>query len=397
MRIAFIGQRGVPATWGGVERHVEELGARLAARGHHVTVWCRSAYGDGRARHRGMHLRYAPAVDQKHLEASTHAGISTVAALADRPDVVHYHAIGPGLFSPVARASGAKVVQTIHGFDQQRAKWGRGAAALLQVAAACSEHAPHAVIGVSRQLADHYRDRGVRSMHIPNGVDRPQAVDRDRVRAFGVEPGRYVLFVGRLVPEKCPDVLVEAFAGLDTTHRLVVAGGSSHTDEFAAAVGARGARDPRVVLPGYVYGDDLAALYANAAAFVLPSSLEGLPLTLLEAAAHGVPTIASNIAPHREVLGTSGGPGRQLVPPGDVHALRDALRDTLAEPGSSHLGASELRNEVLTRFCWDEAAARTEALYRHLLDDGPMPAFEPPVDTPAHPVRRDAARVSVPG
>jgi len=238
VRIAFIGQRGVPATWGGVERHVEELGARLADRGHHVTVWCRSAYGDSRARHRGMHLRYAPTVDDKHLEAAAHAGLSTVAALADRPDIIHFHALGPGLFSPLARASGTKVVQTIHGFDQRRAKWGRKAAALLALAATCSEHAPHAVVGVSEELTEHYRSRGMRAVHIPNGVTTPVAASGDRLRHFGVEPGRYVLFVGRLVPEKCPDLLVRAFTGLDTEHRLLVAGGSNHSDVFTASVGS---------------------------------------------------------------------------------------------------------------------------------------------------------------
>lgn len=376
LRIHMVGQRGVPATWGGVERHVEELGARLVERGHDVTVWCRRGYGEVRREHRGMRLRTLPTVRAKGAEATLHAALATVAATAARPDVVHVHALGPGLFSPLPRLAGVPVVQTVHGFDQHRAKWGAVAGAVLRTGAWLSERSPDAVIGVSRQVADHYRRHGGGlAVHIPNGTPHHPAVDPERVRRFGVTPDDYVLWVGRMVPEKAPDLLVRAFARVGAPTKLVLCGASSHTDRYAAKVARLAAHDPRVVLPGFVYGDDLAALYANAAAFVMPSALEGLPLTLLEAVAHAIPVIATDIAPHREVLRTDG-PGRHLVPTGDARALTATIESVLCRPGAERSGAERLRREVSVRYSWDHAAAATEAVYRAVRGTGPEPPFD---------------------
>ena len=170
LRIAMIGQKGLPATYGGVEHHVEELGARLAARGHDVTVYCRRNYTtDHRVTYRGMTLRYVPTVATKHLDSIVHSAVSTLDTLRRRYDVIHYHAVGPGLLSPVARTvSGAKVVQTIHGLDADRGKWQSGARSVLQAATWMSAHAPHATVVVSRTLQSHYlRTLGCDAVYIP--------------------------------------------------------------------------------------------------------------------------------------------------------------------------------------------------------------------------------------
>jgi glycosyltransferase involved in cell wall biosynthesis len=186
---------------------------------------------------------------------------------------------------------------------------------------------------------------------------------------FGLAGGDYLLFVGRLVPEKAPDLLVRAFRRVPGDVRLVVAGGSSFTDRYTDELAALAAGDERVVLPGYVYGDTLAELYANAAAFVLPSHLEGLPLTVLEAASYGTPVVASAIGPHVEILGADG-PGRRLVSPGDEGALAEALQRALEANDKERAGAAELRETVLAEYSWDRAADATEALYRRLVGDG---------------------------
>jgi glycosyltransferase involved in cell wall biosynthesis len=380
LRISMIGSRGVPATYGGVERHVEELGARLAARGHEVTVWCRSGYGDGErdggrpSEHRGMRLRYLPAVPRKNLEAFSHSALSTVASLAPRQDVVHYHAVGPGLVAPVARWAGrSRVVLTVHGLDADRAKWSRGASAVLQAATWMSARVPHRTVTVSSALADHYETRyGRRGAWIPNGVEPgPSLPPGDALERFGLEPGRYVLFVGRIVPEKAPDQLVKAFRSRTTSPqtrdvRLVLAGGSSFTDDYARAVREAAGSDPRIVSTGYVYGDDLHELYSNAGLFVLPSALEGLPLTLLEASAAGLPVLASDIDPHVEVLGEDG-PGHRLFAVGNTTALGEALERCLRDLDEERIGAKELRDDVLFRYSWDAAADATERLYRSLM------------------------------
>jgi glycosyltransferase involved in cell wall biosynthesis len=283
-------------------------------------------------------------------------------------DVVHYHAVGPGLPSARPRYAGrAGVVQTIHGRDSERAKWGRGAQVVLRAAEWMSARVPDETIVVSRDLQQHYlRAHGRSTTWIPNGVDeptlRPPSLIAER---WGLTTGSYLLFVGRLVPEKAPDLLIRAFRRVPGDVRLVIAGGSSFTDDYVAELERAAAGDPRVMLAGYVFGDELDELYANAAAFVLPSYLEGLPLTLLEAASYGTPVVASDIPPHLEVLGADA-PGHRLFPAGDEAALTDALRRAMAETRVEREGAAAMRESVLATYRWDAVTDQTEAVYRRV-------------------------------
>lgn len=371
LRIAMIGQRGVPATFGGIEHHVEELGSRLAARGHEVLVYCRTNYAQERpSSFRGMRLVHLPTVSRKHLDAIVHSTLSTIDAVRRRVDVVHYHAVGPGIPAVLPRyLSSCKVVLTVHGLDAERAKWGRGARAVLRTAQWLSARVPDATIVVSRDLERHYRARYRRAAtYIPNGVaqraPRPPELITER---FGLKGDDYLLFVGRLVPEKAPHLLLEAFRDVVTDRRLVIAGGSSFTDEYVRLLRELAGADPRVLMPGYVYGELLDELYSNASAFVLPSSLEGLPLTLLEATAYGAPVVVSDIAPHLEVVATDG-PGHRVFRRGDTAGLRRALATVIADPAGERRGARELRRRVLETYRWDAAVDATESLYRSLLE-----------------------------
>jgi len=373
VRIALIGQRGVPATFGGIEHHVEELGARLADRGHDVVVFCRPNYGPSPSlrSYRGMRLRYVPTVGTKHLEAIVHSGLSTLATIGHGFDVIHYHALGPGIMTPIARAATrARVVQTIHGLDYLRNKWGWPARTTLRFGAWLSAHVPHATIVVSEELYAHYRDRyGRKATHITNGVEAPQQVaGDDAINArWGLTSRGYLLFVGRLVPEKSPDALIRAFARIPGPMRLVLVGGSSFTDGYTGTVERLAAADNRVLMAGPVYGQALDELYAHAAAFVLPSTVEGLPLVLLEAAAHATPVVASAIPPHLEVL-KADEPGRRLHVPGDEDSLIAAIGRSLSDPAGEHEGAAALRSEVLATYRWDDVVEATEALYRRLVE-----------------------------
>lgn len=371
MRIAMIGCRGVPATFGGIERHVEEIGARLVQLGHHVIVYCRTNYAEERIpEHRGMQLRHVDTIDSKHLDAIVHTARCAWRARREDFDVVHYHAVGPGIVSPLTRwASKARVVQTIHGLDADRAKWGLVASAALKTGTWMSAHLPDATIVVSGALKQHYLDKYGASVElIVNGVTEKAHTGDSGIReALGVGDGQYVLFVGRLVPEKAPDLLIRAFGEVPGDHRLVIAGGSSFTDGYVRRLDELAGEDPRVLMAGYVFGAQLDDLYSNAAAFVLPSRLEGLPLTLLEAASFGCPVIASDIEPHKEVMGASG-PGRRLVLEGSVESLSEAIQSVLADPDAERAGARSLRDEVLAGYSWDEAARSTEAVYMSVLE-----------------------------
>jgi glycosyltransferase involved in cell wall biosynthesis len=377
LRVAMIGQRGVPATFGGIEHHVEQLGWRLAARGHEVTVFCRTNYVIDRQRtYRAMQLRHIPTVGSKHLDAIVHSALSTFSALWDHFDVLHYHALGPGLLAPLPKyLCQARVVQTIHGLDHQRAKWGLGARAILTVAAWLSARVPDATLVVSQALAQHYLSRYGRSvLHIPNGVNEPLSKPEpaEITRRWGLRKGRFVLFVGRLVPEKAPDLLIRAFRHIDTCLRLVIAGDSCFTNHYTTSIRQMASADPRVLFVGYVYGQSLAELYNNAAVFVLPSVLEGFPLTLLEAASYGTPIVASDLPPHVEVLGHDG-PGHRLFASGNEGSLASTLQCCLDDPAAEQTGGAVLGRQVLRRYRWEDVAAATEQLYLRLLDQQRVP------------------------
>ncbi|MQA87859.1 MAG: glycosyltransferase [Streptosporangiales bacterium] len=373
LRIAMIGQKGVPATFGGIERHVEEVGARLAVLGHEVHVYCRPNYASVEAGvYRGMRLHSLSTVNSKHLDAITHSMFATMAAMRQRPDIVHYHALGPGLVAPLPRLfSSARVVLTVHGLDQQRAKWGRSARTVLETAHWMSGRVPDATVVVSKALVRHYAERfDRRAVYVANGVNPPTPRPAEEiVKRYGLTPGSYVLFVGRLVPEKAPDLLIRAYRRVSGHHRLVVVGGSSFTDDYVTGLHELARADPRVILTGYVYGDLLAELYTNAAAFVLPSNVEGLPLTLLEAIGYGLPVIASDIDPHREICGRDG-PGHRMFSAGDEDSLELALRLSLRTGERERVGADELRRHVVPEYRWEAAASRLEELYLNLTTRG---------------------------
>jgi glycosyltransferase involved in cell wall biosynthesis len=370
LRIAFIGTRGVPAGEGGVERHVEELGSRLAERGHEVTVYCRTNYvQDRRAVYRGMRLRYVATAGTKHLDFIAHSATSSILMLRHPPDIVHYHAIGSALVAPLPRyLSRSGVVLTVHGLDYARQKWTGAARAALKLAEGLSAKVPHETVAVSRALASHYATRlGREAVYIPNGMPEASARPLGQIaNRLGLDGGPYFLFVGRLVPEKAPDLLVRAFARVEGEARLVIVGTSGFTDAYTESVRRLAAADPRVIMAGGVFGDDLAELYSNAAAFVLPSSLEGLPITLLEAVAHRAPAIVSDIAPHLEVVGADG-PGHRVVAQGDLDALATSMREVLRHRAGEIDGAAALFREVSAQYSWDAVTTATEQVYSRVV------------------------------
>jgi glycosyltransferase involved in cell wall biosynthesis len=319
-----------------------------------------------------MRVRYMPTVPTKRLEALVHSGLSTAHAMLpgeEAADILHYHAIGPSVFTPVPRLlTSRRVVVTIHGLDHDREKWGLGARTSLRAAGWITAHVPHATITVSRDLADYYLERyGRPAHHIANGVV-PPVTRRPRLIAerWGLAGEDYLLFLGRLVPEKAPDLLVRAFRHVDTPVRLVLAGGSSFTDGYVRHLQALASADPRVIMAGEVRGELRDELYTNAAAFVLPSNLEGLPLTLLEAASYRLPLIASDIPPHLEVVGRDA-PGGRLFRRGDESALGAALGAVLGALPVEREGARQLADRVVRDYDWDAAADATEELYASLL------------------------------
>jgi glycosyltransferase involved in cell wall biosynthesis len=369
MRVAMIGLRGVPATSGGIERVVEQLGAALVARGHDVTVYCRSNYVDrGRSSYEGMHLRVLPTIGTKHLDAIVHTSLATVDALRGF-DVLHYHALGPGMLASVPRiGSSCGIVQTVHGIDWQAAKWGGFARAVLRSGEKASTRIPHKLIVPSEALASHYTElHGVQPTVIPNPLrlitPRPAAAIRDR---FMLEPRGYLLFVGRLTPGKQVDVLLRAYRRVQTDHRLVIVGGSSFTDSHVAELEALAVADDRVIMAGELHGELLEEMFTNAIGFVSPSAHEGFNVTLLEAISARVPIVASAIQPHVELLAPLDG-GVHFHDVGDEHSLAGAIGELIGDPGAGSDAIEHYRTELLDRFSPGRVAALTEDVYERAL------------------------------
>jgi glycosyltransferase involved in cell wall biosynthesis len=373
MRVAMLGLRAVGRGSGGVERAVVEIGARLAERGHEVTVFCRARYAQaGGTAHRGMRVRRLPAIYTKHLEAISNTALAVCFACRGF-DVVHIHATGPALLSFVPRLAGRRVVVTVHGLDWRREKWKWPAKLVLRMGAWAAARFPHSTVVVSRSLAEHYRARyGRDTVCIANGVSAGEVRPLERLKRFGVEPGGYVLFLGRLVPEKGCHLLIEAYRRVDTAKKLLIAGEAAHTEEYVARLRALAAGDARVVFAGGLYGADKDEAYGNAACFVLPSTLEGMPLTLLEAMSFGCPVLCSDIAENLEIAapgaaGTGAGFAATFRS-GSVEDLAARLAALLAAPEAARRTAAAARAHVLAAYSWDLAAERTEAVYASLLE-----------------------------
>ena len=365
LRVTWLGLRGLPGVQGGIETHAEQLCPRLAALGCRVTVLARAPYQPAvaGATWRGVRLRRLWAPRHKHLETVVHTLLGVLhAGLVDRPDVLHLQAIGPALWTPLARLLGLRVVLTHHGADHARQKWGPLARAVLRAGEAAGARFAHEVVAISGGIvADLAHAHGRAATLIPNGVPAPgPAPDPGLLSPFGLEPGRYALLVGRLVPEKRHLDLIRAFARARLPGwKLALVGAADHADAHAAQVLQAAAQHAGVVCTGFQQGAALQALYAHAGVFVLPSSHEGQPIALLEALSHGLPVIASDIAPHREL----GLPDGTLFPLGDIDALAERLREA-ARRAPTPAERAARRAWVLTRHDWDAGARATLEVYR---------------------------------
>jgi glycosyltransferase involved in cell wall biosynthesis len=381
MRVAFIGLKGIPAKFGGVEHHVDSLSKGLAARHHRVSVYVRPWYsGTGRKNYEGVRLVAVPTLKTKHLDAAVHTFLSSIHCLFTSAEIIHYHGIGPSLFSIIPRLMGRKTVSTIHRLDWAAKKWGRAARLFLKMGEWVSLHVPHRTIVVSEGIKQYVRsvyqkDPVVIANGVPPPVFRPLRILRQK---YDLREGQYILFLGRLVPEKRPDLLIQAFRALSPASekngrlKLVLAGGSSATDDYVRWLQKIAQGDPRVIFTGYVWGEEKAELFSHALIFVLPSNLEGLPISLLEAQSYGLCCLASDIEPHREVI-QDGQDGR-LFRSEDGEDLRARLAALLEHPEEiKRLGQRASRN-VQKRFSWEDVIEKTITVYNEALS-GRGPRF----------------------
>lgn len=373
LKVAFIGGRGIVSKYSGIESYYEEVGGRLAALGHQVTIYCRNYFTPPGTERNGMRIVRLPTVRSKHLETLVHTFLSTLHVLVHRCDVVHYHALGPALFSFLPRLAGKRTVVTVQGLDWQRKKWGRFASFILRLGEKAATRLPNHTMVVSRTLQNHYSATGSQTSYVPNGGELREWRAPENILDWGLTPGRYILFLGRLSPEKGCHLLVEAFEKLTTDAKLVIAGASSYCDEYSRRL--REHASERLLILNWVSGAALDELLTNAMIFVLPSDIEGLSLALLDAMGAGLCVVASDVPENREAVESAGFTFRR----GDSEDLADRLSFLLANPAVREAAGEAAKQRVRQHYQWSKISAEVERVYFEVMDwKLPVPAPRKP-------------------
>ena len=373
MKIAMIGHKRVPSRSGGVEVVVGELASRMAAQGHQVTLYNRRVKEEKLRSWKGCRVVEVQTFANEKLNAFVYSFFATLRAIAGGYDVLHFHAEGPSCMIALAKLFGKRCVSTIHGLDWQRAKWGRFVSTYLMLGERQAARRADRVIVLSAEMGRYFqRTYGRATEFLPNGVARP-CLRPPRIigEKHGLAQNGYLLFLARLTPEKGLDCLLDAYAGLDTDLPLVVAGSLEPETDYIRSIRARAAGDPRIRLAGFVQGAELEELYSNCLLYILPSDVEGMAMSLLEAVSFGAPCLASDIPENQDIA-----PGLiRYFRASDPLALREELAGVLArrelrpqcfDPALSPEEARRRREAFLQAHDWDEITRRTLELYRQI-------------------------------
>ncbi len=341
MKLAMIGHKDFPSRSGGVEVVVYELATRFAKWGCQVTVYNRGCRrGDNHGWYEGVEYRRSPTVHKGGLGAVLYSLTATLQALPQKYDLIHYHALGPSVMLVLARLFGVRTVATVHGLDWQRAKWGVFASAYLKLGERIIARYADEVIVPSREEQEYFHTVYGRDTHlIENGITLVKYAPCDEISSrWGLKEGEYVLFLARIVPEKGLHYLIRAFLRCDTQLRLVVAG-KIPDNKYGQKVLALAQGCERILFVGFVQGRILEELYSNCVLYVLPSEVEGLALSLMEAMSVGARCLASDIPENKEVLGDFG----MTFSSRDEQSLYEKLREALAAPKENPRKEEQIR------------------------------------------------------
>jgi glycosyltransferase involved in cell wall biosynthesis len=377
VNVAILGTRGIPASYSGFETAVEQITSRLTERGHQVTVYCRPHVVDRSiGTWKGAELVHLPTVRNKYLDTFVHTLLSSVhAAREPKPDVALFFIAGNSPLCLITRGAGIPTVINVDGLDSDRGKWNRFAKAYLRAAERLSPRMAHRAITDSHAVAHIYEQRYGRQIGVvPYGAEVPDEVRSDVLERLGLEPRRYVLFVGRLEPENNPHLLVEAWARIPSSKtrgmKLVVVGGAPYASDYIDQV--RRSADPRVIFPGYIFGPGYWQLQLNSYLFCAPTEVGGTHPVILEALAAGNCVLANDHRPNAETLGDA---GVYFSGAAGVPDLARQLELLLDQPDT----VEDYRARALERaklYSWDAVASAYEQLLLELCDGGghgPLP------------------------
>lgn len=370
LKIAMVGHKRIPSREGGIEIVVEELSSRMVEAGHEVTCYNRGGeHVSGKEftekkkeSFRGVRLKTVPTIDKKGLAAMSSSFFGAVMAAFGRYDVVHFHAEGPCAMLWIPKLFGKRCVATIHGLDHQRAKWGKFASTYIMMGEKCAVRFADEIIVLSNGVQQYFKDTYNRETRfIPNGVNRPVVREAKLIRdRFGLEKDEYILFLGRLVPEKGLRYLIEAFRQVRTDKKLVIAGGVSDSGAFYEELKAMAEGEERILFTGFVQGEILDELYSNAYVYTLPSDLEGMPLSLLEAMSYGNCCLVSDIDECASVVEDRAITFRKS----DVNDLRAKLQMICDDPQLVAGYKENAADYICGKYNWDKVTEETLELYQ---------------------------------
>ena len=370
LNIAMLGHKRIPSREGGIEIVVEELSTRMVKLGHSVTCFNRSGHhvsgkefdGGSIKEYKGVKLKSVITINRKGLAAMTSSFFGAICAAFGKYDVVHFHAEGPCAMLWLPKLFGKRCIATIHGIDWQRAKWGGFASKYIRFGEKVAVKFADEIIVLSEGVQKYFMDTyGRNTVFIPNGVNRPIPRSPQLIKEkYGLDKDEYILFLGRLVPEKGITYLIEAFKGVTTEKKLVIAGGSSDTDAFMQELKKLAEGNDRIVFTGFVQGQMLEELYSNAYVYTLPSDLEGMPLSLLEAMSYGNCCLTSDIAECAEVVEDKA----ILFKKSDIDNLKEKLQYACDNPDEVKKLKDGAADFICQKYNWDAVVEQTLKLYQ---------------------------------
>jgi glycosyltransferase involved in cell wall biosynthesis len=365
MKIAFIGTRGIPARYGGIEASLEETALRLAQKGHKIVIYCRTSAGKTGAGYlpENIELVDIQTLNTKHLGTLTHTFLSAVHCMFSDAEIAHFHALGPSLFSFLPRLAGKKTIVTVHGLDWKRKKWKLPARLFLKLCEYPAVFFPDRTIAVSRALKGYFENKFKRKVYfIPNGINLlcdPAKEGQGVPRPGAGRPG-CILFVGRLVPEKGIHYLIKSFRELKTERKLIIAGALNFADKYTASLRRQAGKNTEFL--GFVRPEELRRLYKEAYVFVLPSEIEGSPVSLLEAMGYGKCALVSDIPECLEIIGDCGLSFKSA----DYLDLKDKLQYLIDNPDVAARMGARGKERAGKLYTWDRAVNELESLYLSL-------------------------------
>lgn len=371
LKIAMFGHKRIPSREGGVEIVVKELATRMSKEGHKVTCYNRGGHHvsgsefdtEEKTEFHGVKIKTVPTIEKKGLAAVSASFFAAICSAFGNYDVVHIHAEGPASFCWLPRLMGKKVIVTIHGLDWQREKWNGGfASKYIHFGERMAVKWADEIIVLSREVQKYFKDEyGRNTVFIPNGVTRAEKHNADLIsQKFGLQKDAYILYLGRIVPEKGEHYLIQAFKQIETDKKLVIAGGASDTDDYLKSLKELASGEERIIFTGFVQGELLQELYSNAYVYVLPSDLEGMPLSLLEAMSFGNCCLTSDIPECTEVIGHHGVSFKK----GNVSDLKEKLQELCDQESTVRDYQKKASDYICRKYDWDIIVQKTLMLYQ---------------------------------